>query len=530
MNVKKKRKKFNITGTCIPDKHYMADTSQKIKKMISMVEEGEYFTINRPRQYGKTTTMYLLDRELKKWDDYLVLKISFEGIDAPTYADQTAFIKAFLEMLKDKFLFLKEKRFAEFVDQHVSSTRTMPELSRLITQLVRTIDLNTVLMIDEVDKSTNNQLFLDFLGMLRTKYLKRSEGEDFTFHSVILAGVHDVKTLKIKIRAGDEEKLNSPWNIAVDFEVDLSLFPDEIASMLEDYAKNRDVKIDIPFFAERLFYFTSGYPFLVSNLCKVIDEKILPGKRNREWEAGDLVEAVRLILMQENTNFQSLIKNLENNPELYEFVFKIIINGMDFSYNPHNSIINIGTVYGVLKKESGKTRIHNRIYEQLIYDYMSSNLETSGVVDLHPVVSGYFGKDGTLDIEKVIRKFQQFMKEQYSTKDSAFIERNGRLLFLAFLKPIINGKGFDFKEVQISEEKRLDIVVTMGERKYIIELKIWRGEKYHKDGIGQLCGYLDLQGEDRGYLLIYDLRKESGQIGKSLTINQSGKEILAAWV
>lgn len=31
------------------------------------------------------------------------------------------------------------------------------------------------------------------------------------------------------------------------------------------------------------------------------------------------------------------------------------------------------------------------------------------------------------------------------------------LLFLAFIKPIINGTGFDFKEVQISEEKRLDI-------------------------------------------------------------------------
>ena len=350
-----------------------------------MVEEGDYFTINRPRQYGKTTTMYLLDRELKKWDDYLVLKISFEGIDAPTYADQTAFIKAFLDMLKDKFLFLKENRFAEFINSHVPAARTMPELSRLIAQLVKTIGLKTVLMIDEVDKSTNNQLFLDFLGMLRTKYLKRSEGEDYTFHSVILAGVHDVKTLKIKIRAGDEEKLNSPWNIAVDFDVDLSLFPGEIASMLEDYRENRDVKMDIPFYAERLFYFTSGYPFLVSNLCKILDEKILPGKSKVEWEAGDLVEAVRLILLQENTNFQSLIKNLENNPELYEFVFKIIMNGMDFSYNPHNPIINLGTVYGVLKKENGKTRIHNRIYEQLIYDYMSSNLETSGVVDLHPL-------------------------------------------------------------------------------------------------------------------------------------------------
>lgn len=31
---------------------------------------------------------------------------------------------------------------------------------------------------------------------------------------------------------------------------------------------------------------------------------------------------------------------------------------------------------------------------------------------------------------------------------------------MAFLKPIINGSGYDFKEVQISDEKRLDLVIT----------------------------------------------------------------------
>jgi hypothetical protein len=66
------------------------------------------------------------------------------------------------------------------------------------------------------------------------------------------------------------------------------------------------------------------------------------------------------------------------------------------------------------------------------------------------------------------------------------------LLFLAFIKPIINGTGFDFKEVQISEEKRIDIVITLKE-KYIVELKIWRGEEYHKKGLIQLQEYLDNQ-------------------------------------
>jgi hypothetical protein len=59
-------KKFNITGTCFPDRHYMADISAKFKIALSMIEEGDCFTINRPRQFGKTTMLYRLFDTLKK--------------------------------------------------------------------------------------------------------------------------------------------------------------------------------------------------------------------------------------------------------------------------------------------------------------------------------------------------------------------------------------------------------------------------------------------------------------------------------
>lgn len=67
---------------------------------------------------------------------------------------------------------------------------------------------------DEVDKSSDNQIFLSFLGLLREKYLKCQQGKDVTFHSVILAGVYDIKTLKLKLHPQEESKYNSPWNIA----------------------------------------------------------------------------------------------------------------------------------------------------------------------------------------------------------------------------------------------------------------------------------------------------------------------------
>jgi hypothetical protein len=54
-------------------------------------------------------------------------------------------------------------------------------------------------MIDEVDKTSNNRVYIHFLGMLRDKYLARKDGREFTFQSVILAGVYDIKNLKLKM-------------------------------------------------------------------------------------------------------------------------------------------------------------------------------------------------------------------------------------------------------------------------------------------------------------------------------------------
>jgi hypothetical protein len=458
-----------------------------------------------------------------------VITTSFEGIDKPTYEDQKLFIPVFLNLLKKSLAFYREKELIDFINSH-DPIQNFNSLSSLITVLVEKSGRRVVFFIDEVDKASNNHLFLDFLGMLRTKYLDCSQGKDHTFHSVILAGVHDVKTLKHKIRPGAEAKYNSPWNIAVNFKIDMTFSPREIASMLEQYAADRNVALDIPLFAEKLFYFTSGYPFLVSCLCKIIDEDILPAKNREEWELKDLEKAVQLALKEDNTNFESLITNLENNTELYDFVYKLIMDGIEFDFNLDRSVIRFGSLYGILKEENGLVRVHNRVYEQRIYNYMISGIEIASGAPSKRSPGFYIAKNEELDVKSIMSKFQEFMKEQYSQKDRDFIERNGRLLFLAFIRPIINGRGFSFKEVQVSEEKRLDVVITFGNRKYIIELKIWRGDAYHQEGIRQLCDYLDRQNETTGYLMIYDMRKESGLTGKTETIDFAGKQIVAAWV
>ncbi|MBQ5559436.1 MAG: (deoxy)nucleoside triphosphate pyrophosphohydrolase [Lachnospiraceae bacterium] len=283
-------KKFNTTGTCVPNRHYMVDTSEKLDRITRLIENEDYFTINRSRQYGKTTTMVLLKNRLK--DKYEVINISFEGIGDEPFSSNVIFTKTFVEQVFEKMEYTKIDEEDKIKWNNLSDfneERPIKWLSKKITDLCRNYPV--ILMVDEMDKCSDNQVFLNFLGMLRDKYLARNIGEDYTFKSVILAGVYDVKNLKLKLRPDEERKYNSPWNIAVDINVDMSFHPEEIATMLSAYEEDAHTGMDIKTISEELYHYTHGYPYLVSWLCKWMDEE-----GNRNWSEDGIQKAQKAFL------------------------------------------------------------------------------------------------------------------------------------------------------------------------------------------------------------------------------------------
>ncbi len=100
------------------------------------------------------------------------------------------------------------------------------------------------------------------------------------------------------------------------------------------------------------------------------------------------------------------------------------------------------------------------------------------------------------------------MHDEYREKDDKFIEREGRLLFLCFLKPIINGIGFYYIEPETREDSRIDIVITFYKEKYVIELKIWRGKKREDLALEQLSNYLESKSKIIGYLLNFNFNQK----------------------
>ena len=510
------RKYFNTTGSCNPERHYMVDLESRFKAVESMIDRGMYFTINRARQYGKTTMLQTIRRRLS--DKYLVIKTSFEGVGDEPFKEEASFAKLFVNLMVNELAYYNEdeKFINVWKDKGIVS---LGSLSQAITRFCQMFPRPVIMLIDEVDKSSDNRLFVSFIGMLRDLYLKRDDkGMNVTFHSVILAGVYDIKNLKIRLRPDEERKYNSPWNIAADFNVDMTFHPEEIAQMLQDYENDMHTGMAIKAISEEIYKYTNGYPFLVSYICKIIDEQF-----GKEWTTESVVKAVKLIVQGGSTLMDDLSKNLEHYSDFREFMFQVAVNGEDYAYTLLNPMVNMGNMFSYIQNRNGRVAVHNLVFEEALYLYYTVDYSIKNSARLSPFTSNYI-INGKLIMEHVVTRFRDLLHEEYRDSTVPFLEREGRLLFLTFLKPIINGIGFYYVEPETRDNRRMDLVVNYGREEFIVELKIWRGDKYEQHGRDQLSEYLATRGKDEGYLVTFDFSKDK-QDTEPQWIEWNGKRI-----
>lgn len=376
---------FNITADCKPNRHYMVNIDRQLREIKEKVDRGEYFVMNRARQYGKTTTLKALKKYLK--DEYIVIDMDFQRqmSDAKFKSEYTfsvAFGNAFLSAFKQSREEVSCKithildRFQENICENKEDV-DLVELFNGLSNICMVSGKPVILLIDEVDSATNNQVFLDFLAQLRGYYIERDDIP--TFHSVILAGVYDVKNLKQKIHLDGEHKTNSPWNIAAKFNVDMSFSAPDIADMLSEYEQDYHTGMDVNQMAELIYDYTSGYPFLVSDICKIMDEEITGDSNfpnpSATWTKEGFLEAVKVLLSEKNTLFESLVHKLTEYPELKKMLYGILFQGEWYSYNPMNKDIGIGEMFGFIKKQNGTVAVANRIFETILYNLFLSNAE-----------------------------------------------------------------------------------------------------------------------------------------------------------
>ncbi len=514
-------KHFTTVGVCIPSKHYMVDLTSRVKTIMAMVDEGKYFTINRARQYGKTTTLTALENALR--GKYDVVDMDFQDIGGSGFASEENYVQAFCRLLKRTSGALEiPENIKQRIDDYIEKTdnrATMDELFGLLTKWCAESEKSIVLIIDEVDSATNNQVFLDFLAMLRSLYIKREKNGTAAFQSVILAGVTDVKHMKAKIRDEDQHKVNSPWNIATDFLVDMSLSTDGIRGMLDDYEADHHTGMDNQAIAAYISSYTSGYPFLVSRICELIDTQLVPEKfssLSEAWTKRGVDEAVKKILSEDNTLFDSLMGKLNNYPELNSQLRNILLKGDTIAYLPDNEEQKQLRMYGLIKARDNTIVVANRIFEMRLYQkYIGESRQNEQFREDALVNKSIFiNGDHTLNMPLIMEHFAASQKRIHGEADERFLEEEGRERFLTYIAPIINGTGTYSIEEQTRTRLRMDVVIHYWGNEYIVELKIWRGPRYNEEGEKQIKEYLDHFDINTGYLVsfCFNKKKESGKV------------------
>ena len=495
---------FNTEGRCRPEEHYMVpldDRLDKIKRLY--VDRKKYFVINRGRQYGKTTTLMALEEYLK--NDYMVLFMDFQMISSTDFADEQTFTVKFAEYIEKLFSKREQKdgidlqALEELASLKEKQNISMDMLFARLSRICETCEKPIVLMIDEVDSASNNQVFIDFLAQLRGYYLNRENNP--IFHSVILAGVYDVKNLKLKLRDDREHRYNSPWNIAADFDIDMSFSARQIASMLREYEADYHMGMDVGAAGNHIYQYTSGYPYLVSAICKIMDEK-LPDKeafadRKAIWTAKGIDEAVKILMDRQIPLFGSMMRHISEYPDLKKLLYAMLFLGEQAAYNPDNETIELAHMFGYVKNSVMGVQVANRIFEMRLYNLFLSEEELSSAMS------------------------------RAAKQDRNQFVAGGRL-FLLYLKPIINGVGNYYIDAQTRDARRTDVIVDYGGEQFVIEMKLWHGNEYHQRGKRQLAECLDYYHQEKGYLLSFNFNKKKKTGVQEIPID--GKTIIEAVV
>lgn len=496
----------------------MVDLSERVNEIKQLVDEGKYFTINRARQYGKTTTLSRLSDYLQQ--DYQVLSLDFQAISDASFQSEESFVKAFCRNVlkrtkKIPIPSLVMDQLRDFVERKEEKA-VLDELFSALSDWCERSEKPIVMIIDEVDTATNNRVFLDFLAQLRADYLEREDDPDEkTFQSVILAGVTDVKHLKSRIRDEEDAKENSPWNIAADFTIDMSLSEKGIQGMLREYEADHHTGMDTEAIAKQIRDYTNGYPFLVSRICQLMDERFVPelfASLKDVWTEEGVEQAVKMILTEKNTLFDSIMGKLKNCEKLRNQMEYLLFRGETIEYLPDNKEQEQLMMYGLLVNDHNTVAVANKIFEMRLYRYYVG--ESRFAQDMRREAlkeKPDFIKGGELNIPLIMERFIASQKIIRNIFDEAaekkFIEEEGREKFLTYLSPIINGVGTYSVEDRTANSMRMDVVIHYNGKRYVIELKIWHGDRYNEEGEKQILGYLDRFGLDTGYMLSFNFNK-----------------------
>ena len=513
-------RRFGTRGPVNPEQHYIVARTEDLTDFINRVREGRYIVIFAPRQTGKTTFFQRAVAALTAEDlTYFPIQLNFEiFVDCDRTEFYESLAKQICKEIKRVFHIRGEEldeALKHFLDNSkITNHLTMMEFFEQVQHFLKFEEnwQKVVLIIDEFDGIPTTAL-KGFLHAFRHTYVTQA-----TFqcpHSLGIVGVKNITQL-------DYDRSVSPFNIQDDF----ALPNFTLAQVQELYGQYTD-EVGQAFNSEvieSIHKQTGGQPFLVNRFAQIITEELHIPKTETITLAHFSAAHIQLV-DENNTNLAHLTTNIRRNPRFENLLMRIMLyeEGMPFSLR--NELINELATYGVLAR--GKDRmceIANPIYLHCILQVFKpivNGLEN----DYFPEDTDgyqYLTSDGYIQIEGLLDNFRDFIARagykilQVPETPQEFI---GQHLLYAYLYQFVSSvNGVMYLEVPTGRG-RMDLLILHNGKKYIIETKIWRSDRYYAEGKQQLAAYLSTEGVTEGFYVVFDHREEPEPRAETETID-----------
>jgi hypothetical protein len=160
--------------------------------------------------------------------------------------------------------------------------------------------------------------------------------------------------------------------------------------------------------------------------------------------------------------------------------------------------------------------VANPIYREVLPRVLASTASAS----LPRIAPTWRTSTGQLDRVRLVDAFVTFWRQHGEPLlgTAPYPEIAPHLVLMAFLHRVANGGGTVEREYAIGRD-RMDLLLTYGEDRLAIEVKVWRDQRPDPQvlGLEQLDGYLNGLSLDTGWLIIFDQRRNQPPIAERTT-------------
>ena len=497
-------KTFGTHGPVNPEEHYVVSREAELADFIKRVKQGRYIVIFAPRQTGKTTFFqWALDSLASDTSEtYFPIELNFE-----VYEDYNAsnFYASLYRRIYEEIVRVFQKRGivpAEALNQLLENTKLTDHVAMLefFQEFGAFLgDQRLVLIIDEFDGIPSDAVN-GFLHSLRNIYVHRSmRGCPY---SVSIVGIKNVTQLNLN-------RSISPFNIQDEFTLPNFTF-EQVRELLAQYTDEVGQTFT-PEVIENIHRQTAGQPFLVNRFAQILTEEMNIPKADT-ITMTHFSEGHTKILEEDNANLTHLMTNIRRDPRFKNTLMEIASYERGVRFNPRRELINELATYGVIGKgPDGMCQIVNPIYQHCILQAFKPEIngleqeycpEDTDFLD-------YLTPTGQINMERLLDNFRDFITRvgfrilQVPETPKEYV---GQDLLYAYLDQFVSLiRGAMYLEVQTGRG-RMDLVVFHNAKKYIVETKIWEGQRRYEAAKKQLVAYLKSEGTKKGYYVVFDHR------------------------